>query len=262
VARPVLLAVWVAFGLAAFNARADVISFTLDNVILADGQQITGTFDWTFNVGDFEGGSGAFTALEIPYTAYSFAAGNLNIVIETNSIEISGNGNFHDMGLDIKLKLPAQPFSPTQSAPLDLGLSFFECCGNGFKDQPFVSGSVSPTDSDGDGVADFADNCPAIPNPLQTVNDQGATQMAKPDGVACACLCGDVNGDCVINSSDALEIMLFSGFAPPATSFDVDYCDVNRDGACDSSDALELARWSGFAPPQTLINFGEPYLCQ
>ena len=126
-------------------AHADIVNFTLVNVILADGAEITGTFDWTYNDGEFEGGNGTFTALEIPYTIYSFSDGNLNTVIEANSIEISGNGNYHDVGLDIKLKFPSQPFTPNQSTSIDLGLSFFECCGNGFKDQPFRSGSITPT---------------------------------------------------------------------------------------------------------------------
>ncbi len=140
--------------LAASNAHADTVNYTLDNLILAGGEQITGTFDWTFNVGDFEGGSGVFTALEIPYTRYSFADGNLNMEIQTSSIEISGNGNYHDVGLDITLKFLSQSFTPTQSAPIDLDLSFFECCGNGFRDQPFQSGSISPT---------------AVPEPLTVV---------------------------------------------------------------------------------------------
>jgi hypothetical protein len=136
----VLLQVIMSVGI----AQAVTFHYTLDNVILADGQPITGEFDWTFNVGDFEGGSGVFTTLDIPWTVfYNFAAGNLIIDIQTNSIEISGDGSFHDQGLDIRLVL-SQPFNPTQSAPIDLTLSWFECCGNGFKDQPFISGSISP----------------------------------------------------------------------------------------------------------------------
>ncbi|QEG36113.1 PEP-CTERM sorting domain-containing protein [Bythopirellula goksoeyrii] len=145
------------------NAHADTLNFTLDNLLLDDGGQITGTFDWTFSAGDFEGGSGAFTALDIPYTAYSFAAGNLNTDVQSNAIEISGNGNYHDMGLDIRIVL-SQSLSPTQSVPIDTDptQSFFECCGNGFQDQPFLSGRVVPTallngDFDIDGDADGHD---------------------------------------------------------------------------------------------------------
>ncbi|MDA9982204.1 hypothetical protein N9H39_05615 [Gammaproteobacteria bacterium] len=137
---------WVAFGFAfmiAHSVQAATVSYTLDNVILLDGQQITGTFDWTYDIGDFEGGNGVFTALEIPWTIYSFADGNLNIEIQADSIEITGNGNYHDIGLDISLFL-LSPLTPTQSTSIDLARSFFECCGNGFKDQLFSSGSISP----------------------------------------------------------------------------------------------------------------------
>ncbi len=157
---------WMIFSLvtvATADSHAATVNYTLVDVILADGEQITGTFDWTFSAGDFEGGNGAFTGLEIPYTIYSFVDGNLNIDIQTNSIEISGNGNYHDVGLDITLFL-SQPFTSTQSAPIDLGLSYFECCGNGFKDQAFRSGSISPTfllpvlgDMDCDSDVDFDD---------------------------------------------------------------------------------------------------------
>jgi hypothetical protein len=143
-----LFAGWLIFSLifiATSNAHADVVIFKLDNVMLAGGGQITGTFSWTYDAGDFENGVGEFVALEIPYTIYSLADGNLNIDIQPDSIEISGNGNYHDVGLDITLSL-TQPFSPTQSATIDLGLSFFECCGNGFQDQPFLSGSILATD--------------------------------------------------------------------------------------------------------------------
>ena len=129
------------------TANAATVIYTLDNVILADGEQITGMFDWTYSVGDFEGGNGVFTALEIPWlpggTAPPLEQEGMVLTIENNQIEISLDGNFHDYGLDISLKF-VQPLSPTQSSLIDLNTSFFECCGNGFKDQPFQSGSVSP----------------------------------------------------------------------------------------------------------------------
>ena len=50
---------WMLFSLcivATANAHAVTVIYTLDNVILADGEQMTGTFYWTYIVGDFEGG--------------------------------------------------------------------------------------------------------------------------------------------------------------------------------------------------------------
>ena len=47
--------------MAAFNAQAATVSYTLDNVFLVDGTQMTGAFVWTYNVGEFEDGKGVFT---------------------------------------------------------------------------------------------------------------------------------------------------------------------------------------------------------
>ena len=123
------------------------------------------------------------------------------------------------------------------------------------------AGGGEAADSDADGVDDAVDNCVGVANPGQEVNAQGAMQAVKPDGIACACLCGDVNRDCVIDSRDALEIKRAAGFAPPALLFDVGYCDVNGDATCNSSDALEIILWSGFAPAATAIHFETPDRC-
>jgi hypothetical protein len=129
-------------------AQAAIVSYTLEDVFLVDGTQMTGAFDWTYTIGDFEGGSGKFTALDIPWrpngAAPPLEQEGMVLTIENGQIEISLDGNFHDYGLDISLKFPLQPLSPTQSSLIDTNTSFYECCGNGFKDQPFSSGSISP----------------------------------------------------------------------------------------------------------------------
>ena len=58
---------WLAAVMSVGTAQAATVSYTLDNLFLVDGTQMTGAFDWTYNVGDFEGGEGVFTALEIPW---------------------------------------------------------------------------------------------------------------------------------------------------------------------------------------------------
>jgi hypothetical protein len=128
-------------------AQVEAVRYSLDEVFLADGSQMTGAFNWTYTVGDFEGGNGEFTELEIPWrpngSAPPLEDPGMALTIEDKQIEISLDGNFHDYGLDITLKFE-QPLSPTQPSLINLNASFFECCGNGFKDQPFISGSVSP----------------------------------------------------------------------------------------------------------------------
>jgi len=100
-------------------------------------------------------------------------------------------------------------------------------------------------DDDADGVPNASDNCRYVAN-----GDQAASAQEGFEDVGCECLCGDVNRNCGIDSSDALEIVLDAGFAPPQVTFDEDHCDVNGDSACNSSDALEILLFSGFAPPQ------------
>ena len=144
--RIVLVALfsWLTVVMSVGSAHAAIVSYTLDEIILVDGEQITGAFDWTYTIGDFEGGSGEFTALEIPYSTSSpLEQEGMVLTIENNQIEISLDGNFHDYGLDISLKFE-QPLSATQSSLINLSTSFFECCGNGFHDQLFISGSISP----------------------------------------------------------------------------------------------------------------------
>jgi hypothetical protein len=92
--------------LGASAAHADTVSYTLDNVVLPPGDLITGTFVWTFNPADFEGGSGEFTSLEIP-APLSLWEPYVQLVtqIQANQIELTGNGNYHDVGLDITIVL-------------------------------------------------------------------------------------------------------------------------------------------------------------
>jgi len=58
---------WMMCGLiftTAINAHATTVSYALDNVILDDrNTQMTGTFSWTFDIGDFENGVGRFSSI-------------------------------------------------------------------------------------------------------------------------------------------------------------------------------------------------------
>ena len=60
-------AVCLAFIMTVGAVQAETVSYILEDVFLVDGMQMTGAFDWTYTVGDFEGGSGVFTALEIQW---------------------------------------------------------------------------------------------------------------------------------------------------------------------------------------------------
>ena len=128
-------------------ALITVLGYTFEDVVLDDGSQMTGAFYWTYTAEDFEGGTGVFTSLVIPYSPSSTPPlddPNMTTLIENNQIEISGNGSLHDYGLDIIMKF-IQPLSPTQPSVINLVTSKYECCGNGFQTHLFFSGSIVPT---------------------------------------------------------------------------------------------------------------------
>jgi hypothetical protein len=85
-------------------------------------------------------------------------------------------------------------------------------------------------DRDEDGIADSLDNCPAVANPSQSNSD------GIPAGDACQC--GDVDGNGLTNTVDALMIARgeVNGSNPE------DKCDVSGDALCNTVDALMIAR--------------------
>lgn len=107
------------------------------------------------------------------------------------------------------------------------------------------------TDSDGDGIADPADNCPHVANPDQT--DRGGVGAGSAaDGIGDACQCGDVNGDGRVTTSDA--VMLSRSLLVPATASLArpDLCDVGGASACTNADAV-IVRRALLQPPTAEI---------
>ena len=103
---------------------------------------MTGSFDWTYAAGDFENGSGQFTSLGIPW--YNPGINNLNITIESNSIEFSLIQNLDDRGLDISIFL-VEPLAPDRSSLIDLARSKYEIAPvNQIHSGEFDSGSIVP----------------------------------------------------------------------------------------------------------------------
>ncbi len=205
----------IGFSTVAAGAHALSAIYTLENVVLADGTQMTGTFSWTWQPGDFENGVGHFTALDIPHTWHDHTDLETTINIG-ESIEIVLDGSVHDDGVDITLVL-VQPLTPTTSSPIDLGLSKYEIGGNGFHDGLFLSGTVAPIgDNDNDGITDDVDNCLEHVNPSQS--DTNA------DGIGNACD-ADINNDCSVNFADLAAFK--AAFQPRPYVGDADF---NGDG--------------------------------
>ena len=226
---------WMAAVMSVGTAQDAIVSYILDDIFLEDGTQMTGAFDWTYAIGDFEGGSGVFTALEIPWqpngTAPPLEEPGMVLTIENNQIEISLDGNFHDYGLDISLKF-LTPLSHTQPSLINLDTSSFDCCGNGFHKQDFVSGSISPVvssvDSDSDGIVDLEDNCIDVPNgPL--IPDAGSNSQVDTDGDGYGNMCdGDLNNDGSTNTLDLNLYKLAHRTSPGDTNYSAD-ADFNGD---------------------------------
>jgi hypothetical protein len=74
---------------------------------------MNGTFEWTYEVGDFENGSGDSIGLSLPWWGDGLPP--LGWTIEASSLEITMPGKYHDLGVDLTLRLlePVAPDSPS-----------------------------------------------------------------------------------------------------------------------------------------------------
>lgn len=122
-------------------ASATSVNYTLDNVILNNNKQMTGSFKWTYQEGAFENGSGLFTDLYIPGYGSDINGLTINFNIP-DSIEFSLTANIHNGGVNVTLFL-ANALTPDQGAILDLTRSSYEIEGVS-KDVGFVSGGITP----------------------------------------------------------------------------------------------------------------------
>jgi hypothetical protein len=93
------------------------------------------------------------------------------------------------------------------------------------------------SDSDSDGVGNECDNCPDVHNPDQIDSDEDNL------GNACDALCGDINGDWIINIKDITDLIKYKykGGTPPVP-FE---CagDVNLDYAINIKDITYLIKF-------------------
>jgi hypothetical protein len=98
--------------------------------------------------------------------------------------------------------------------------------------------AAAEADTDGDGIPDAEDRCPAFASADQKDSDG--------DGIGDVCQCGDANGDGRVNVSDivaAKEMIDGKTAVSPL-------CDADQSGSCDSNDigVLNAAIFGSCAP--------------
>jgi hypothetical protein len=94
-------------------------------------------------------------------------------------------------------------------------------------------GVVPAADADNDGVGDLCDNCPEDHNPDQTDTDGDGV------GDACQMICGDADGNDIVNISDAVYLISYIfGGGPAPDPLPAGDCDCNE--IVNISDAVYL----------------------
>ena len=135
------LLLWLLLLMVSMPTQAAMVAYSLNNVILDDGRQMTGTFTWDFVEGDFENGEGLFTDLFIP--SYGSDISALTITFDIgSSIEFSLTGNINNAGVDVTLFL-LSALTPTSGANLDLTRSKYSI-EVGAQKGGYTSGLVAP----------------------------------------------------------------------------------------------------------------------
>ena len=199
-------------------AQTATVTYDLENVWLdpdsGSNQPMTGRFEWTYPVGDFDSGTGEFLALDLPWYGDGM---DLEWTIESNQLEIVFPGNWHDWGVDISMKF-TQSLSLDQPAYLDLALSKFEIETNGYNRKgTFISGAAVPSSPFtlycmGDGTAE---DCPCgnLSDPGQgCANSTGVGAVLIPGGSASV-----TSGDLTFTISNMVPgqaTLLFVGDSP------------------------------------------------
>lgn len=142
------LAALTAVGSAA-HAQTATVTYSLEDLwLLPDtshpgqsAQQMTGTFEWNYMIGDFENGSGQFLTMDMPW--WGTDVGSLDVNIETGSIEFTLPGNWHDLGVDVTLHF-LTPLVPAQAVSIDTVRSKFEIQRGISHQGHVISGSAVP----------------------------------------------------------------------------------------------------------------------
>ena len=64
-------------------------------------QPLSGTFEWTYDPAEPENGTGTMLELDLPWWGSDFSM--LEVLVEPGSLEITLDGNYHGLGVDVSL---------------------------------------------------------------------------------------------------------------------------------------------------------------
>jgi hypothetical protein len=167
-------------------------------------QQLTGTFEWTYTVGDFENGSGQFLDVYVPWFGSDMQ--NLVFTIDLDSIEITMNGSYHGLGVDVTVKTLTD-LDPNVPAVVDTANSSFHIEAGDYRGH-MISGSVEAVVPDFDMVV--GGSCPAIQIDIEGATPSGQVALLYAFGQGSFVVPG---GPCIgtvlgLDSSVSLAIML------------------------------------------------------
>lgn len=166
-------------------AQTATVTYELENVWLdpdithpwQSPQQMTGTVEWTYTIGDFDNGAGEFTALDLPWMG-----GNLSSyswTIEPGQIEVTLLGNAHGMGVDVSLKLN-QDLQLGQPSSIDLVLSSFDIENGVSHKGHVISGVVVPVGNQSLGLS-FCSTNPNSSGQTGQIRGTGSASVSDND---------------------------------------------------------------------------------
>ena len=144
-ALPIILLLGLLSALApAAAAQTRTVTFELEDIWFNSSNQLTGTFEWTYQVGDWENGTAEFLDIYVP--GYGSDLNNLVFTVEVDAIEITLNGSYHGMGVDVFIRLLSD-LHPQQPALVDTANSPYDIEGTGLHGN-IISGAVEAVQPD------------------------------------------------------------------------------------------------------------------
>jgi len=170
--RPRLLAfILTALATPVVHAQTATVTYDLVNVMLlpnishpwaTNASPLTGSFVWTYTIGDFENGTGTMVNYSIPYWG-----GGATVVpqVEVDSLQFTMLGNYHNLGLDVEVKTLTD-LDPWLPSTVDTINSSFDIEYFGQYKGTMISGSIVPrcptTEAYGTGTAGTGGFMPAL----------------------------------------------------------------------------------------------------